>query len=264
MVNNLTNRAIGQNSQSTCTEIKRLTVMGQKSKEVYMSENVASESIVSGSAPIQQQSEVPTEKMVPQSEVDKVAGSVRKEGYEKGRREALAELQAAQVQAQSHGGLTPEEVRKIAIEATQAQQQDAANLAVAQKIIGEVTTKLNAGYQKFSDFEPVVKTLKLNESPLLFKALNAVDNADEVAYEIAKSSRKRLLMKQASRSPADYDDLVEEIRNISESIKTNKTALSNAKPVKQPLGQVKPSSTGVGSDGPTTVAEFKKMSWLKN
>jgi hypothetical protein len=232
-----------------------------------MSENAVSESIVSGSAPIQQ-NEVPTEKMVPQSEVDRVAGSVRKEGYEKGRREALAELNAQKsVGEPIPSGMTPEQieqVRKIALEATLKQQEEAGHLAVAQKIIGEVTTKLNAGYQKFTDFEPVVKTLELQRNPLLFKALNAVDNADEVAYEIAKSSRKRLLMKQASRSPDDYNDLVEEIRNISESIKTNNVALSNAKPVKQPLGQVKPSSTGVGSDGPTTVAEFKKMSWLKN
>lgn len=233
-----------------------------------MSENVASESMVSGDVSAPEQNDAGGEKLFTQAEVQRIAGRTKIETEQKVaervRREMLAEQQAAQVQTQIPGGLTEEQVRKIAIEATQKQQEEAGHLAVAQKIIGEVTTKLNAGYQKFSDFDPVVKTLELHRNPLLFKALNAVDNADEVAYEIAKSSRKRLLMKQASRSPDDYNDLVEEIRNISESIKTNNVALSNAKPIKQPLGQVKPSSTGVGSDGPTTVAEFKKMSWLKN
>lgn len=234
-----------------------------------MSENIVSESLVSGSAPIQQQIETPTEKMVPQSEVDKVAGHVRKEGYEKGRREALAEMQAQQQAQTPIGGLTPDEVRKIAIEATQKQQEEAANMAVAQKIIGEVTTKLNAGYQKFTDFEPVVMALELQHRPLLFKALNAVDNADEVAYEIARSPRKRIMMREASKDSANYKDLVEEIKNISESIKTNKAALSNAKPTKQPLGQVKPSATGVDSSSPPkSFAEFKAMhkgaKWLKN
>lgn len=226
-----------------------------------MSENVLTESLISGSAPEQQQTESEP-KMVPQYEVDRIIGDVRKEAAERTRRE-LAEQQAlTSSQNQAMTGLTTEDIKKIAIEATQAHQQEAAHMAVAQKIIGEVMTKLNAGHQKFDDFEPVVRTLKLHENPLLFKALNAVDNADEVAYEIAKSARKRSQMKLAAKS--DYDDLVDQLREVSESIKLNKVALNKAQPVKQPLGQVKPSSTGVGSDGPMTIADFKKMPWLKN
>lgn len=256
-----------------------------------MSEEVSTESLdnvnseVNGAEDKIEESK-PVERTFTQSEVDKLAVAMRKKGYEQAVREkstqqaqspapaveqpAYQQQAAAEVNQQQQlsdqqrsqmTGLSVEEIRRIALEATQGQQEQAAKMAVAQKIISEVGNKFTDAAKKLDDFENTVSSLKFDVNPQLLTALNSVDNAGEVAYEIASNPQKRAQMKLLINN--DFDDAVAIIKSISDSIKNNESAVNSATPVKQPLGQVKPTSSGVDS-GPLTMAELKKQSWAKN
>lgn len=203
--------------------------------------------------------ENPQEKLLKQSEVNEIVGLVRKEAAERGRREALAELQKTQTVNEDQGSrgldLNDERIRKIVSE----ENEKAANQAVANKIAMDFTQKMLSAKSKYPDFEQVVSQLDLPRVPEIVHWTNSLDNTADVMYDIAKNPSKFaniLMLTQAAPHLAQA-----ELQKLSSSIKKNQEAQAQAQP-KEPLSQIKASSAGT-DNGKMTLQDYKNADWLR-
>lgn len=213
-----------------------------------------------------------TEKLVKQSDVNRIVGSAKVDAFEKGKREALeqarqeAELQSNVIpppasNSQGVSGITQEELDKRIEEAanTRAARQKADDLAM--QFVNKIQTTANS--KKYSDFEEVVTKLDMpNLPPRIIEFANNLDNTAEVMYEIGKNPSKlaNVLMLTATSPRLAYDELVK----LSDSIKKNEDAAQkNSAEIAEPLDQVKHSTTGKGDGSVQTVNDFRKQDWLR-
>lgn len=202
----------------------------------------------------------PAEKLLRQSEVNDLVGSAKHTSYEKGKQDALAELQKQQnvntsvqqptVNQQAVNQpmqLTPEQERKLADQAYQRLQND--------QLVNQFAVKMTHGQQKYSDFEKVVTPLQMQNIPHVVQLANGFENTADIMYDLGKNpSKVSNLMVLAQINPQLARD---EMQRLSDSIKKNETALANQKDVREPLSQVKSSNVGAGS-GKVTSAERRQ------
>ncbi len=229
-------------------------------------DNQAAQSVSDMSAQTSTQAaQTAQEKMLRQSEVNEITGHVRKEAYEKGKRDAANEYQktvsAPSVNAnvtQSIGGvnqLPDEQIRRLINEEAQKMSQ----MAVAQKIAQDFTQKLVTAKDKYEDFEQQVSELDLASMPHIVDWANSLDNTADVIYHLAKYPEKlasvTYLAKENPRKAAKL------LHSLSDSIKQNETA-KNQPSVAEPLSQVRPSTTGT-DNGSMSVSDYRKQSWLR-
>lgn len=222
------------------------------------------------SQPVQQ---TPSERLVPQSEVNKLVGGVKHEAFERGRKEALAELQkqrSLSTDTYSQGspqpsGISSDEIQRLIDQRFQAQQQQLEQQQqqiAAQQFVQQFDAKLANGKSKYQDFDavvvPLIKDLANNNSMGVFQLAHMVDNTDDVMYELGNNPGKVAeLSVLAITAPTIAKTYVE---NLSKSIKQNQ----QAKLVKQPnapLGQIRPSITGTdsGNEASMQVKDFRMM-----
>lgn len=196
----------------------------------------------------------PAEKMVAQSEVNKIAANVRQDAYAKARRDAEQEFMAKQG---SMGG-TPQFSQEQLAEVKRIYKEEAMqeyHMAMGQKIASELQVKVDRAKAKYPDFEEAVRPLELWEHPDLMAMLNGVDNSEDVIYEMAQNERKFVDLVALSHKPALAQRA---IQKMSASIKQNEQAKNTSTPnVKEPLSQLKQSSSGL-DNGEWTVKDFKK------
>lgn len=208
------------------------------------------------------------EKVLKQSEVNRIVGGAKVEAYEKGKREALAELERERASQQSYESQTKsqnitanaDELRRLIAEEAEAR----ANQQRAQQVAEQFISKMQLGMQKHQDFEEVVTKLDIpNLPPQLIAWANSMDNTADVMYEIGKNPGKfaNLLTLSITSPRLAYDEFI----RLSDSIKRNeeaakKAANSNAN---EPLDQVKHSTTGTDNGSPRSVSDFRKQPWLR-
>ncbi len=231
---------------------------------------------VSAQAPIEnnvQETQVAPqeEKLLSQSAVNEIVGSVRSKAYQKGYAEAEQAYQAKiaqnstapQVAQQPTGSLSAEDVKRITAEqmkALQEQQQkqyaEAQQQAEIQKAFSELAPKVAAGAKKYDDFDEVVSAVDfLNEAPDVLLQTNAVDNSADVLYELARSPAKIGALRNLSPKLAAL-----EIQKISRALKRNEDATNQGRGVPAPLSQIK--STNIGtSNGESSISELRKK-WV--
>lgn len=220
------------------------------------------DTLVQSSAPMVEQ---PAEKMVPQSEVDKVVGAVRHSAYEKAKQELLAQQQqnmsnpqAAQIDAQ--GALSKEAIEAMILEKTQALQMQQARQVEAERVVGEFVSKMDLGKTEYEDFEDTVKDVNFSEVPGIVKLSNEMPNTHDIWYELAKNPYKignlELLL---AKSPSLAR---KEMMRLSASIEENKKAKSQVMP-REPLGQLKPSASSSVDGSKMTLAEMKRQPWAR-
>jgi hypothetical protein len=199
----------------------------------------------------------PAEKMLPQSEVDKLAGRIRAEAYEKGLN-AGSNNSAAQQMAQ--GALSEDQVRKMIQEQTLKVQQEQAQQMMAERIVGEFAGKMEAGPGKYEDFDNVVQQLDLRTIPEIVQLANSVQNTDEVMYDLGKNPYKIAQLKILAQTSPHLARA--EMNRLSQSIISNKTAQAQVSGIKEPLSQIKP-STGSVDSGTPSVKDLRGASWLR-
>lgn len=210
----------------------------------------------------------PSERMVPQSEVDKLVVGVKKETEEK----LLAKLRTQQAQtttqplSSSQQGQQPapssdeieskldawwqkREAAKHQQDLEHRQQQE------LQQLVTDLKPKIDQAAQKYDDFNqtvsPDVMQEVLSANPYMLALANQVDNSGDVLYEIMKQPEKLAMVNQLSATPSQA---VSYVKKLSQSIK-DRDAAKTAQPV-QPFNKVKPSTVGAG-EGPMTVADYK-------
>ena len=213
--------------------------------------------------------ETPTEKLLKQSDVNKIVGGAKLDAYEKGKRETLAEIerqklaatQAEATTSQTLAGVpqTKEEFDKAVDERAAQRAQQAQAERVAEQFVG----KMQQGIEKYQDFETVVTKLDIPNLPgQIIDWANSMDNTADIMYELGKNPGKfaNVLTLSVTSPRLAYD----EFNRLSSSIKQNQEAQKkNAGNVNEPLDQVKSSTNGTDSGKVTGVSALRKQAWLR-
>jgi hypothetical protein len=214
--------------------------------------------------------EIATEKMVPQSAVDKAVKHAKYSAYEQGKREALNTMQAQQAPAveqsmpqqavtPTQGGMpivSPEQVQKMI--ADHAQQQ--AQQYHAHNIANEFLGKLDQGKEKYPDFDEKMDSLELQTIPEVVQLANGFDNTSEIMYELANNPHKVASLLTLTRYGNGKLAYLE-TKKLSDSIKQNQTALQQPVPP-EPLSPLKPSNVGT-DNGALSIKELRKQQHLR-
>lgn len=247
------NQDMGAQKELNQPEAQKTSSKDQEnSKDVQNNQAVTQDN--SGSA------EAKKEKLIPQSEVDKLVYAKKMEGYERGQRETLANANTEKNLAASVDENDPNKVLIDRNELAKIVNEESARLSEqqrAQATINQFVAKVQAGSAKYSDYDGTVAKLNLQHlPPSLVEITNAMDNTADVLYELGKNPSKfSSVLNLCNASPQlAYD----EITRLSSSIKKNEEAAKQNAQVKvnEPLDQVKPSTTGTDSGRLETVKDF--------
>ncbi len=201
------------------------------------------------------------EKMIPQSQVSKIAAREAREAAERATERTRAEMrqhyesqQQQQVQQppQSIGGMqqqSPEQIRQMIQEEAYKMSQQ----SIAQQIESDWLSAMNAEKDNDPEFAGLYDALNIEAHPDLILWMNGMENKAAIVKDIAKNPAKfsSILMLARSGSP----QLAKmELNRLSASIKANEVAQKQAQ-VDPPLTQISPSN--IGSDnGDMSVKDF--------
>lgn len=213
-----------------------------------------------------------TEKLVKQSDVDKAVKHAKYVAYEQGRKEAFMQLPSPSPEnnssvettknnsAPSHlsglQGMTPDEVKKMIAEHEQQQAQQ----YHAHQIANEFLAKLEAGKDKYPDFDKTIESLELSTIPQVVQLANTVDNTSDVMYELGKNPHKVANLLSLSQLGNGRLAILE-MKKLSDSIRKNQEAMQQPIPP-EPLSQLKPSSVGT-DNGVPSIRELRKQPSLR-
>jgi len=229
-------------------------------------------------APEESTQAVQEEKLLKQSEVNKLVGGVKVDAYEKGRRDAVAELErqrkTEEPKAAPATSTTPDQVTmsheelKRVIEQEASAREEQVRLREEQKkaevVVNQFVGKMKLGMEKHPDFEEVVTKLDIpNMPPQIVDWANSMDNTADIMYEIGKNPSKfaNVLTLSVTSPRLAYDELM----RLSDSIKKNEDAIKQGEntQVAEPLDQRKHSTAGVNSGKKSTVSDFRAQPWLR-
>lgn len=231
-------------------------------------EAVAAEpEIQSNDAPQEAAVEAPPpvqEKMIPQSQLDKLIAREKRQAAEKARSETIAEFERQQVAkdtaqpVQNMGGIPQIPQEQLEQHIMAAARRMSVQMT-ADQMAKDFETKIQAEIQADPDFGDAYDQLKIAQHPELVIWMNGMDNSAKVVKDLAQNPSKyaHILMLAKSGMP----ELAQrELTKLHESIKSNQAALAQPK-VKEPLDQLSP--TNVGGSGEKSVSDFQKESWLR-
>jgi len=226
----------------------------------------------------QDASVAPTEKMLPQSQVNELIGREKAAVAERVRRQLESQYQQAQQSQSSQMGAPAvdmealkqdlinqmhEEQRKAAEEADKkalAEQEEEYKRQLQQ--VGDAyQMKMTAGKDKYSDFDEVMQEYDMNAFPHVAFLATEMEMTPDIMYELAQNSLKAASLNDlAQKSPKSA---VKELQKLEDSIKKNQEALNNNPSAPMPLDRPKSSPTAGMNNGEMTVRDFKNADWLR-
>lgn len=223
----------------------------------------------SNGAPEQQaapeQAAPPAERMIPQSQVSKIAAREAREAAEKARSDERTRMEReyaqrsasqpppGQQQQPSLGGMqqhSEEDIRRM----IQQEAWKLSQMEVATQIERDWTSTMNAEKERDPEFADLYEALNIEQHPQILLWVNSMDNKAAVVRDIAKNPSKfaQVLMLTHSGSP---ELAKRELQKLSASIKANEDAQKQAH-ADAPLSQIKPSN--IGSDnGEMSVSDYR-------
>lgn len=212
------------------------------------------------------QSQASAEKMIPQSQVGKIAAREAREAVAKREAQLRSEYEQriAQLSQQQNanpnqaatnvGGIpqqSPDEIRRVI--------NDMAIQHQANLMDSTWKSAMKAEMERDPNFADAYDELGIEEHPELIIWMAGMDNKADVVRELANNPSKYfnlLIAKSASPKMAQ-----KELAKLSASIKANEDAKKQAK-APAPLSQLKPSNIG-GDDGNLSVSDFRNQPWLR-
>ena len=222
-------------------------------------------------APMEQAPQEPTPTMT-QDQVRKVVQREKAEAYEKAKREAQKEIEQLKQSQGSVGGMAPQideeqlygkfyERLMGDVQAQQEQQKRAHFEQQMQEVAQNYLLKMEKGKGLYDDFEAVTSSFEPEAFPKVVQLVSQMDNAADVIYELSKNPSKLVTINElANRS---HKMAQSQLNSLVDSIKMNQSAKENNVRTNPPLAKTQP-STSAGSDtGAKSVADFKKMPWLR-
>lgn len=244
-----------------------MLIWGVSEARVNAKDDVMTDGLGIENAPTEPVAHEPAEKMLPQSEVDRIAGRRAQEAATKAveayKRQQADSVQHSQQTHQSTGEfLNEERIRKMAGEEAQRlrnewvqEAQTRAETETAQRIVRTFYDKIATGKDKYDDFDKVTSTVKLERFPNTVQMLaEHVDNSGDVLYELSKNRSKLAQIEQtAEKFP---EEALWDLQRLSESIKSNES-VANRKQPNAPLSQQRPSNIGTDSGGVLSIRDLK-------
>ena len=215
------------------------------------------------------------EKMLPQSEVNRIVGAAKAEAAERERRRVAEQMQAEQQQAMGSGNGSQQSLdEQINMRVQQAlladkERQEAAKQQAAEaeykqelrNLADNFMTKVRDGKGAYEDFDAVTADLDLRAFPQLVFLSAGLDNPADVVYELSKNPQKLVTIQAlAEKSPQMAQRQLEALSN---SIKANQQALENPNQPNAPLPRIKPSTTAGADAGANTIRDLRKQDWLR-
>lgn len=213
-----------------------------------------------------EQTSAPQEKMISQSQANALIGKARQEGAARAVEE-FRRSQTENVPSQNSNQNSPAQVdeskfRQMAAEEAQrlrdewlrdAQQRH--DEQSAQQIVKGFYDKIEAGKQKYEDFDAVTGDLELKRFPNIVQMLSQqIDNSHDVLYELSKNRAKLAQIEMTAR---DFpQEALYDLRRLSESVKKNDT-VSNRRDANAPLNQQRSSNVGTDSGGVLSFRDLK-------
>lgn len=208
---------------------------------------------------------------VPQEYVNKLVGTAKEKGYEKGyetarqeweQKYASQQTQAPATQTQNPMGFDESKAeawfneRMQKLEAHRAQQAiEEKQRAEGQRIAMELSNKINAAKQKYADFDQVTANLDVTQIPHELVLINEFDNAGEMLYEIGKDQSKLAKLFVRGITPEGQRAA---LKAFSDSIKMNQQA-PQMRTAPEPLDHLTPSNVGTGSNPAGELERLKRQ-----
>ena len=213
--------------------------------------------------------------MLSKTTVSKIVERERQKAFEKGKQEALMQLQQeqqmqqpeaapAQQQASQQQGnlggmqqLSQADIERMIAERTPQALQAHVEQLQNKQMIDSFVQKMQAGEQKYPGLEAKLNDLDYESMAPLVKMANNMDNTADIMHELVNNPSKMgnlitLMYTQPKLA-------VREMTALSQSIRTNQEALSAEKQAQDPMSQLKPSQSAGIDNSAMSVADFRKM-----
>jgi hypothetical protein len=238
------------------------------------------ENVIQDIEPVAEANALPedeTERTFNSKEVKKVVEREKTKAFERGKREALMELQQQQPMAQEpqapqpnpnmQGGMggmpaiTQADIeRMIAEKAPQALQQHVQKMQQDQ-MVNTFVSKMQMAEQKHPGLEAELNNLNYNDPRMhaFISMANAMENTGEIMKEVLDNpSKMESLLNMAYNQPYQAQKA---LKSLSDSIKTNDAAKADEAQARDPMSQVKSSTTpgAVGSQHEMSVQDIRKL-----
>lgn len=211
-----------------------------------------------------------TEKSVPQSKVNEILVHAKQEARERGKREALEEINKIYSQAPSSANsssdLDTDSIRRMVEQATDKhiqtrvqEHEQEMRYQEGMRMAEEIKAKLAVGPSRYPDFEQEVMELSLPNMAPILKHTQGIDNLADVVYYLAKNPTQLQLLKGL-----DEDQplkVPKELKKIADLLQVNEEA-KNFKFANEPLPQMSPSIIGT-DNGTLTLRDMKRQNWAR-
>lgn len=205
-------------------------------------------------------------------QVQDVVKREKQRAYEKGKREALMELQEQQqlsnqqnsspeASQQSVGNIpqsmNPDDIKKIVSEQLPQHLQDHANQIRINQLVDSFSSKMKAAEERYPGLEEKLNDLDYESLAPVVQMANDMENTGDIMKELVDNPMKMgnlltLMYTQPKMAKKAMMDL-------SNSIKQNQEALSQNQSVKQPMSQIKSSLNAGVEKGDMSVSDYRKM-----
>ncbi len=203
-----------------------------------------------------------------------VVNREKQKAYERGRKEALMQLQQEQGMGQQQ--VAPEQVQQQAPSSLGGMQQvsqddikrliqEAAPQAIQEHVyelqtkamVNDFVQKMQAAEQRHPGLEQKLEDLEYETAAPIIQMANGLDNTGDIMAELLNNPQKMgnmILLAQMQPKLA-----VRQMQELSNSIKQNQEAMAQAQSAKDPLSQIKTSGNAGMDNGSMSVKDFQKM-----
>jgi hypothetical protein len=212
--------------------------------------------------------------------VTKIVQRERAKAYEKGKREALMDMQPTQAigsmqqppqavpaaisqipqQPQNIGGMpqvSPDQIRQmIAQEAPKALQEHVRSMQ-QQQLVNSFVSKMQAAETKYPGMEQKLNELDFSTIAPLIQHIDKMENTADIMHELIENPMKMGNLVSLFYSQPKLAEKA--IHNLSSSIKMNDEAKQAEKTANDPFSQEKPSLNAGKDDGNMSVSDFQAM-----
>lgn len=174
------------------------------------------------------------------------------EGYEKAKSELQSNVSNNSVPSNLNT-LSRDEVNRLIDE----RGEQAKNSALLNNAIESFHQKMKPGKESYKDFDEAIGKLRLPSIPEIALLASQVDNTSDVMYDLATNPSKISAILTLARDPNTVHLAQEAINQLATSIKNNKDPSKTHMSSKEPLSQIR-SSTTYSDSGTMSSSDWKK------
>ncbi len=211
--------------------------------------------------------QTPTEapqKQFYQHEIDAIITHNKKQAYEKGKREAMAEMDRLRAQPSNptQGQSQATDIDALVNERVNQRFDEVVRQNHAAQLERTLTNQMDEARKKYNDFDSVTEHLRASDgkgaaTALLLAVEAGIPNIGDIVYEFGKDPVKMASLAQLRQTAPDSFN--HQMRALADSIHKNQQALSTAKFAPEPLTTNKPSVIPTGSADGESIDFYSKQ-----